>query len=224
MSDAQQGPGWWQASDGKWYPPESHPSRRPPPPPPPQATPPPPGSGAPAPHPGPPLGSVVAGGVTYELASWWSRVGAALLDFLIIWILPALLGLAAGLAAGWPAGLAVGIPALLIGWMYPSIMMWKTDGLTVGKRATGIRVVQESGAPFDFGSAFLREFVIKGIAVNVANSASGGIAGLVNVLWPLWDDENRAVHDMIVKTRVVQDDGNTPTAPHQGPNPLVTKA
>jgi hypothetical protein len=26
VSDASQGPGWWQASDGKWYPPESHPS------------------------------------------------------------------------------------------------------------------------------------------------------------------------------------------------------
>ncbi len=34
MSDVQQGPGWWQASDGKWYPPESHPSSPPPTPPP----------------------------------------------------------------------------------------------------------------------------------------------------------------------------------------------
>jgi hypothetical protein len=25
MSDASQGPGWWQASDGKWYPPEQQP-------------------------------------------------------------------------------------------------------------------------------------------------------------------------------------------------------
>lgn len=25
MSDASQGPGWWVASDGKWYPPEKHP-------------------------------------------------------------------------------------------------------------------------------------------------------------------------------------------------------
>ncbi len=25
MSDVSQGPGWWQASDGKWYPPELHP-------------------------------------------------------------------------------------------------------------------------------------------------------------------------------------------------------
>ncbi len=34
MSDTSQGPGWWEASDGKWYPPEQHPNRRPPPPPP----------------------------------------------------------------------------------------------------------------------------------------------------------------------------------------------
>src|SRR3954464_9785700 len=27
MSDATQGPGWWQASDGKWYPPEQHPGQ-----------------------------------------------------------------------------------------------------------------------------------------------------------------------------------------------------
>lgn len=28
MSDASEGPGWWQASDGKWYPPEQHPNAR----------------------------------------------------------------------------------------------------------------------------------------------------------------------------------------------------
>jgi hypothetical protein len=33
MSDWAPGPGWWQASDGRWYPPESHPSVLPPPPP-----------------------------------------------------------------------------------------------------------------------------------------------------------------------------------------------
>jgi hypothetical protein len=32
VSDTSQGPGWWLASDGKWYPPELHPSRRPAPP------------------------------------------------------------------------------------------------------------------------------------------------------------------------------------------------
>ena len=33
MSDESQGPGWWQASDGKWYPPESRPAGPPPGPP-----------------------------------------------------------------------------------------------------------------------------------------------------------------------------------------------
>ena len=31
MSDESRGPGWWMASDGKWYPPESKPNALPPP-------------------------------------------------------------------------------------------------------------------------------------------------------------------------------------------------
>ena len=31
MSEQSQGPGWWQASDGRWYPPESRPGPAPPP-------------------------------------------------------------------------------------------------------------------------------------------------------------------------------------------------
>ena len=31
MSEQSQGPGWWLASDGKWYPPESVPAPPPPP-------------------------------------------------------------------------------------------------------------------------------------------------------------------------------------------------
>ena len=39
MSDTQQGPDWWLASDSKWYPPQSRPLPPPPPPTPPQAPP-----------------------------------------------------------------------------------------------------------------------------------------------------------------------------------------
>ena len=31
MAEVSRGPGWWITSDGKWYPPELHPSRMPPP-------------------------------------------------------------------------------------------------------------------------------------------------------------------------------------------------
>ena len=27
---------------------------------------------------------------------------------------------------------------------------------------------------------------------------------LLDALWPLWDDEHRAIHDMVVGTRVVE--------------------
>jgi hypothetical protein len=47
MSDSPQGPGWWLASDGKYYPPEQAPQPQPPPPPP--VAPPPVGAPAPAP-------------------------------------------------------------------------------------------------------------------------------------------------------------------------------
>jgi predicted nucleic acid-binding Zn ribbon protein len=33
VSNTPQGPGWWQASDGRWYEPHLHPQYRPPPPP-----------------------------------------------------------------------------------------------------------------------------------------------------------------------------------------------
>ena len=38
-ADAPEGPGWWQASDRRWYPPEQHPNYAPPPPPPPSTPP-----------------------------------------------------------------------------------------------------------------------------------------------------------------------------------------
>jgi hypothetical protein len=49
MSDTSQGDGWWQASDGKFYAPESHPDYKPPPPPPTDAHPPPPVDAPPPP-------------------------------------------------------------------------------------------------------------------------------------------------------------------------------
>jgi uncharacterized RDD family membrane protein YckC len=31
-----------------------------------------------------------------------------------------------------------------------------------------------------------------------------GIVSLIDVLWPLWDEENRALHDFVVNTRVIR--------------------
>ena len=78
------------------------------------------------------------------------------------------------------------------------------NGQTWGKQLLGIRVVRTNGVPMDFIQSALREALVKGLALGVASSIIPFIPYLLDVLWPLWDDENRAIHDFIVDTRVVE--------------------
>jgi uncharacterized RDD family membrane protein YckC len=71
--------------------------------------------------------------------------------------------------------------------------------------ATGIRVVRANGQPITFGFAMLREVAVKALLFGLAGSLTFGLANLADVLWPLWDDENRALHDFLVDTRTVRD-------------------
>ncbi len=89
---------------------------------------------------------------------------------------------------------------------YPLLMMREggANGQTIGKQAAGIRVVQVSGEPFTYGPAALREFAIKYLLFGVVGGFFLAIPTLLDYLWPLWDDKNRALHDMLASTRVVQ--------------------
>jgi hypothetical protein len=52
----------------------------------------------------------------------------------------------------------------------------------------------------------LREVAVKWLLFNaVGGSVTFGIAPLIDVLWPLWDEENRALHDLLVDTRTILD-------------------
>jgi hypothetical protein len=57
MSDFSQGDGWWQASDGKWYPPEQAPGYQPP-------------VGAPGPYPGSPYPGTPYPGTPYPTSGY----------------------------------------------------------------------------------------------------------------------------------------------------------
>ena len=83
-------------------------------------------------------------------------------------------------------------------------MMARTNGKTLGRMATGIRVVRANGQPMTFGFAMLREVVVKALLFGFAAALTGGLSTLADSLWPLWDEENRALHDFIVDTRVGQ--------------------
>jgi uncharacterized RDD family membrane protein YckC len=66
-------------------------------------------------------------------------------------------------------------------------------------------VVRANGERMTFGWAMLREVAVKSLLFGIAGSVTFGLASLADYLWPLWDDENRALHDFIVNTRVVKD-------------------
>ena len=154
----------------------------------------------------------------HVLASWSSRVAATLIDLaLLILGAVAIVGLfalvfvtgdvragAVSLLVGvLVAGLALTVAVLL----YPPLIMARWDGRTLGKRLCAIRVVNLSGEPMSLGSAMLREVAIKWIGIVVVGSSfTFGLAPLIDVLWPLWDGERRAVHDILARTLVVKAD------------------
>jgi uncharacterized RDD family membrane protein YckC len=160
---------------------------------------------------GPPAFQPVPG----QLASWGSRVGAALLDGLIVVVaIAVLVALIVGAAAvnnvlGIVVGVILGLAIAALYVAYGAYFMARSgprNGQTPGKQAVGIRVVRDNGKPFDFGNGLLREFVVKILLFGWVGGFFFSIPPLLDVLWPLWDDQNRALHDMIVSTHVIRAD------------------
>ena len=155
----------------------------------------------------------------YVLAGWWSRVAATLLDGIVIGIGAVLVMLIFGSAfsvgffdgedsgAGAIAvGLTIGIISTsIIALLYAPLMMTRTNGRTLGRMAVGNRVVRAKGQVMTLGVAVVREVLVKTLLFGFIGTITIGIASLVDVLWPLWDDENRALHDFVVDTRTVKD-------------------
>ena len=164
-----------------------------------------------------PVPPAVPGG---QLASWGSRLGAYLIDLLVLAV-PVLIvsALVIGAALGLDEDDEVAIGAIILATLlsilifavaallYAPLLMMRQgqqNGQTWGKQALGIRVVRDNGQPFTFGPAALREVVLKGLAVGIASAIIPFIPWFLNFFWPLWDDENRALHDMICSTHVVR--------------------
>jgi uncharacterized RDD family membrane protein YckC len=156
----------------------------------------------------------------WQLAGWWRRVGAYLLDGVVIAVIAGILfGVFAAFAgAGFMVGdttgyiaavLAVigfGLCVIVAALLYAPLMMARTNGKTLGRMAMGIRVVRANGQPMTLGYATVREVLVKWLLIGVlAGSITFGLVALVDYLWPLWDEENRALHDMVVNSRVILD-------------------
>jgi uncharacterized RDD family membrane protein YckC len=126
------------------------------------------------------LGILVVGAAVDDDSSWWGIVGASLLYVVVI------------------GGLLL---------LYAPLLMMRSgehNGQTLGKQMIGITVVRDNGEQMGFGWSALREVVVKGLLVGIASSIIPFIPWFLDNFWPLWDDENRALHDMVVQTHVVR--------------------
>jgi uncharacterized RDD family membrane protein YckC len=136
-----------------------------------------------------------------------------LLDALIVFVpLAVIFGGAVAVAQASDAGAAVtagiGVLAYLCGILFYAPYLMQRDGehngQTFGKQIVGIRVVRDVGEPFSLGSAFVREVLVKSLLFGFAGAFLFYIPTLLDWLWPLWDSENRALHDIVVSTHVVR--------------------
>jgi uncharacterized RDD family membrane protein YckC len=163
---------------------------------------------------------VVSAGNKGEL--WARRVVATMIDFIpfvllteiLLWLCGGSWLLHRGHTLGPFVSRMVGLAAIAI---YFPILMKLTDGQTIGKAIVKIRVVCTDHRPMRLYRAGWREVVIKSIILGtlIPLTTIFGLVGILIVgldsLWPLWDRENRAFHDMLAGTRVI---GVTNRSPH----------
>lgn len=129
-------------------------------------------------------------------AGWWDRLGAYILDTLLVLIPIGVVFAVAGEAIGTLAGLLL--------WPLYCMLMLRPEapGQTLGKAATGILVIRADGEPLTIGTILVRELGCRQIALGALSLLV--LPLLANYLWPLWDSERRTLVDMVARTRVVR--------------------
>jgi uncharacterized RDD family membrane protein YckC len=139
---------------------------------------------APPPRPGaPPFGAGASG----PRASFFHRLAAFLIDFVLVNIVGAAIQLGIDEALGAAVSLAMAIA-------YFGFLEGSNSGQTIGKRMLGIRVIDfDTGGPIGFGRAVLRYL----------GRLVSALPCFLGFLWMLWDKEKQTWHDKFAADVVV---------------------
>ncbi len=146
--------------------------------------------------PPPPSSSTAAVGAGHPFAAWGTRVGAYLIDWLVAVVPAAIL---AGIGALMGDGGLGTLLSLLASVAALAIVIWNQGvregqtGQSIGKGVLDIETIEEGGGYLGAGQGVLR-VILMGLL---------GSLCFLNYLWPLFDDQNRCWHDMIINSRVV---------------------
>jgi uncharacterized RDD family membrane protein YckC len=126
---------------------------------------------------------------------FWIRVGAKIIDGIILSVIGFVLGFAAGLVAG--KGLMSTILQNLLYWCFSlvyTIYFLGRYSATPGKMACGLKVVRPDAEKISYSRACGRFF---------AEFLSSIIIGIGYII-AAFDEEKRALHDRICDTRVIK--------------------
>lgn len=127
-------------------------------------------------------------------ASFWQRFAAVFIDGIIFGIINWLLSTFLTQALG-NAGSLMGSGMSLIAMILYYVVYQAQAGQTLGKKALGIKVVDEQGKTPSVVTFFLREIIGKLV--------SGIILG-IGYLMMLWDGRKQTLHDKIAGTFVIR--------------------
>ncbi|MDQ2726114.1 MAG: RDD family protein [Actinomycetota bacterium] len=109
-------------------------------------------------------------------------MGATLIDGLIIVVPAYIIGLAAG-------STVIYYVLATLGQAVYNTLLIGGGGRTVGQMAVGTKTLDtNNGNSIGHGRALLRWFVTFVLGLTV-------IGGILDILWPLWDDKNQTIHD-----------------------------
>ena len=137
--------------------------------------------------------------VMFTPAGWWARVGAWAIDWLIVVAFAVVLGLLGALASEDTAYLLGGIAYFAGLLFYAPVLLATNNGQTWGKQTPGVRVIGADSESIGFGRAFSRVALVKTILFGIVP-----LLPLLDALWPLWQDQHKALHDMVAGTRVIE--------------------
>ena len=121
---------------------------------------------------------------SYRYAGFWIRVVSGLIDAVVI------------AAIGFLVRLIIGdsdVISIIIGAGYHIGMWVKNDGMTLGKKVMGLKVIQTNGQAVDVKTGVIRYigYIVSGLVM------------ALGFIWVAFDSKKQGWHDKIASTYVI---------------------
>ncbi|MFA9431362.1 RDD family protein [Egicoccus sp. AB-alg2] len=160
----------------------------------------PPGNTPPGPSGGPPYGSPIPAGT----AGLGARIGARLLDVLLVGIPAGLILGLIGLGAGFTGDGWIGSAIVSVLWFGYFVLLESNRGATLGKSLLNLRVVVADGSNPPTDVAAKRNIWMLFGLIPVLGGLLSFVAVIVIIVTIVSDQNNRGYHDQFAGTAVMR--------------------